>query len=207
MRNDADGYRLFSIGHSHHEVEFFLDLLAEAGVEAIADVRSSPYSRRLPQYNRPDLEHVLKSSGIVYVFMGDQLGGRPEGAALYDDEGRVDYWKVRETDLFRRGLDRLEAARQKFRTALLCAEEDPLDCHRGLMIAPALAGRGVLTAHLRGDGNIETMREMEDRLLEETRLSGLFTQDEEGRRAALEDAYRAMARRKAYRLRPGSEEE
>src|SRR5438045_2077136 len=99
MRNDApappptpgpaEDCRVFTVGHSHHELAYLLDLLRAAGVGAVADVRSSPFSRRLPQYNRPELEQGLKEAGVVYVFLGDELGGRPPQLSLYDDEGRV----------------------------------------------------------------------------------------------------------------------
>jgi uncharacterized protein (DUF488 family) len=208
MRNEAptsrpaEGCRVLSVGHSHHDLPRLVELLRAAAVDAVADVRSSPFSRRLPQFNRPELEAALKAAGVAYVFLGDLLGGRPPQQALYDDEGRVDYRRVRATDFFRRGLERLERAQRKCRVAMLCAEEDPLDCHRGLMIAPALVERRIAPAHLRGDGRIETTAALEDRLLAVTGLDGLFALTEEDRREALEAAYDAMARKKAFRQRP-----
>src|SRR6266852_3642208 len=139
--------RLLSVGHSNHDLAFFLALLHHAGVEAIADVRSRPFSRRLPHFNGPPLAAFLKDSGLAYVYLGDLLGGRPESLELYDEEGRVDYERVRATDLFRRGLERLIRGTDRLVVAMLCGEEDPLDCHRGLMIAPALAEQGVLVGH------------------------------------------------------------
>jgi uncharacterized protein (DUF488 family) len=138
MNNDRRG-RLFTIGHSHHPPERLIELLRQAGVTAVADVRSSPYSQRQPQFNRPQLQQFLADGGITYCFLGDLLGGRPGRPSLYDDTGRVDYERVRQTADFQRGLELLTTARDEHRVALLCAEEDPLDCHRGLMIAPALA--------------------------------------------------------------------
>jgi uncharacterized protein (DUF488 family) len=211
MRNDppANETRVLSVGHSHHDLPHLIELLRGAGVEAVADVRSSPFSRRLPQFNQPELERGLKAAGVAYVFLGDLLGGRPRQGELYDDEGRVDYRLVRATDFFRRGLERLERASAKYRVAMLCAEEDPLDCHRGLMIAPALVERGIRPGHLRGDGRVETTAALEDRLLAATGLDGLFALAEEDRREALAEAYVVMARKKAFRLRPeeGSQDE
>jgi uncharacterized protein (DUF488 family) len=206
MRTDdaaATHCRLCTIGHSHHELPRLVELLEAADVNAVADVRSHPYSRRLPQFNRPDLEAGLRSHGIVYVFLGDLLGGRPAQPDLYDDTGRVDYWRVRAEEFFRHGLDRLTRAQEKYKVAMLCAEEDPLDCHRGLMIAPALVERGLAPIHLRGDGSRETNAAMEERLLAVTGLEGLFTRIDEERRVALKEAYRVMARKKAFRIRPG----
>lgn len=199
-------FPLFSAGHSHHEQAGFLRLLCEAGVTAIADVRSAPYSRRLPQFNRPALEMALREQGIAYVYLGDQLGGRPDDDDLYDADGRVDYEKVRETEAFRQGLDRLLRGADRYVVAMMCGEADPLDCHRGLMITPALVERGVLPGHFRKDGTVETTPEMEARLLSETKvgegvLDGLFaaTLPAEERRELMAEAYRLMARKKAYR--------
>lgn len=204
---------LFSIGHSNHELGEFLGLLGRAGITALADVRSQPYSRRHPHYNRPDLEAALAEASIAYVFLGHALGGRPEDPDVYDAEGRVDYERVRKTSVFKRGLEELLAVRAK-KAVLFCAEEDPLDCHRGLMIAPALMETGISTSHLRGDGSTETMAEMEERLLAETRmgegfLDGLFAEmiTPEERRELLVKAYRLQAKRKAYRRRAGEQEE
>ena len=206
--NNADG-RVFSVGHSNHEPGRFVALLREAGITAVADVRSQPYSRRLPQFSRPELEALLREYDIAYAFFGDQLGGRPGRPSLYDADGRVDYERVRATAEFRRGLDRLCRAAGEQRVAMLCGEEDPLDCHRGLMITPALAERGVRTGHLRKDGRVESTAEMEDRLLTVTGvgagiLDGLFAAlvppEERGR--LLAEAYRVQARRKAYQVQP-----
>ncbi len=201
---------IFTIGHSNHALADFLNLLERQAIAAVADVRSLPVSRRNPHFNREELQPQLRNHGLVYVFLGEQLGGRPGQPSVYDADGRVDYQRVRATDFFQRGLDRLQRACEKFTLALMCSEEDPLSCHRGLMIAPALVERGMAPAHLRGDGAVETMAQMEARLLAETKiglgiLDGLFaeTLTEEDRRAMLTEAYRTMARKKAFRLRPG----
>jgi uncharacterized protein (DUF488 family) len=207
---------LFSIGHSNHELDKFLQLLQRAGITAVADVRSRPYSRRLPQYNRPELQPALTHHNIAYVYLGHELGGRPEDTDLYDADGRVAYERVRRSYLFQQGVERLLAGLERYRIALFCAEEDPLDCHRGLMIAPALAEQGLAPIHLRGNGAQETTEAFEERLLLETRvgegfLDGLFAEliTPEDRRTMLEQAYRLQARRKAFRLPtgPGGEPE
>jgi uncharacterized protein (DUF488 family) len=198
--------RLLSVGHSNHDEGRLLDLLRRAGVTAVGDVRSSPFSRRLPQFNRPQLEALLRGYDIAYVFLGDQLGGRPADADLYDEDGRggwvVNYERVRATTNFQRGLERVERGLERYTIALLCGEEDPLDCHRGLMIAPALKERGLLSGHLRKGGEVETTPELEQRLLRETVgegwLSGLFAPGE-----LLAEAYRVMNRRKAFRVQMG----
>jgi uncharacterized protein (DUF488 family) len=188
------GARLFTIGHSNHEPEVLLGLLQGAGVTAVADVRSSPYSRRQPHFSRGPLEALLRGGGIVHVFLGRELGGRPTAADLYHpEEGWADYERVRATALFQDGVLRVLRGLERYRVALLCGEEDPLDCHRGLMITPALKELGQAPVHIRKGGRLETTSEMEARLQEETGLGGLFAE-------GLADAYRLMNRKKAYRL-------
>jgi hypothetical protein len=200
--------RFFSIGHSHHTMADLVALLRRAGITAVADVRSRPYSSRLPHFSRPELEAALVEYDFAYAFFGDSLGGRPGKKSLYDADGRVDYERVRQTAAFQCGLDRLIQGGETHRVAMLCAEEDPLDCHRGLMIAPALVERGIAPQHVRGDGTVESTAALERRLLAETAvgagiLDGMFaaTIPDEERRRYLDEAYWIMGRRKAYRLR------
>jgi uncharacterized protein (DUF488 family) len=185
--------RLFTVGHSNHQPDVLLGLLRGAGVTAVADVRSSPYSRRLPHFSRGPLEALLRHHGITYVFLGRELGGRPASPDLYGPEGRADYEHIRETEAFQGGVRRLLDGLGRYRIALLCGEEDPLDCHRGLMIAPALKDLGVPPVHIRRDGRLETMAEFEARLLEATKQGTLFPD-------GLAEAYARMNKRKAFRL-------
>lgn len=147
---------LYSVGHSNIALADFIALLGRYGIATLADVRSAPYSRYVPHFNRPELEYALGRAGIRYLYFGEELGGRPTGDEFYDDEGYVLYYRVARAPFFTRGLSRLteEAARQ--RTTMMCGEEDPTDCHRRLLIARVLAERGTPTLHIRGDGRIQT---------------------------------------------------
>jgi len=201
-------HRVYTVGHSQHDVATLIQLLAAAGVTEVIDVRSAPYSQRYPQFNQFELQGNLKREGINYVFLGDALGGRPPHDQVYDESGRVDYQRVRGESFFQRGLEALRQRAAAATVALLCAEEDPLDCHRGLLIAPALKEGQIDVAHIRGDGSVETMQQMEERLLAQTSVGadlfqGLFakclTDDE--RRQLLGDAYQERARKAAFRAR------
>jgi hypothetical protein len=147
-----------------------------------------------------------------YVFLGDELGGRPRDIAVYDGEGRVDYWRVRQTALFRAGVKRLLDEFKHDAVALVCAEEDPLDCHRALMIAPHLVEQGICPRHIRGDARIETTAQLEARLFQITGVgggmaTGLFAASlsADERAELLTDAYKEQAHRKAFRLPPGQD--
>jgi uncharacterized protein (DUF488 family) len=146
--------RLFTIGHSNHQTDSFLELLYGRELQVVVDVRSVPYSRYVSRFNKQEIETLLKLSGLKYLFLGDQIGGKADGS-FRDSRGRVDYAALARSEKFRQGLDRLEkGVAAGWRIALLCAEEDPLRCHRHWLIARELElARHVQVYHLRADGS------------------------------------------------------
>jgi len=193
---------IFSIGHSTHTYERFLDLVRKAGVTAIADVRTSPFSRHFPHFNRGTLKSGLRTDGIVYSFLGKELGGRPTGREFYCD-GVADYERMARSADFAQGLQRVLEGARKYRVALMCSEHDPLDCHRCLLVGRALAERGVSVKHILADGAIVDHRDVEDRLLksEGRESTDLFLSPDE----RLAEAYRKRARKVAYSEQSRSE--
>jgi uncharacterized protein (DUF488 family) len=162
---------VFTIGHSNHSSERFLALLRGAGITAVADVRSIPRSRRWPQFSRARLEPWLAEAGIAYVFLGAELGGRPDDPALLR-EARPDYDLMAATPSFRAGLGRVLDGAARYRIALMCAEREPLDCHRFLLVSRHLHERGVGLRHILADGSIEPHEITEVRLLRQTGVGG-----------------------------------
>lgn len=167
--NDAVG-TVFTIGHSIHALDAFIALLRRHHVSAVADVRSTPYSRFNPQFNREPLAEALGSEAIRYVFLGDALGGRSDDPACYEN-GRILYERVAATESFKSGLARVVQGIAKHRIALMCAEKEPLHCHRTLLVARALDARGADVAHIHADGRLEPHGEAMDRLLDIHKLS------------------------------------
>ena len=155
---------VLTVGHSNHPLEAFMELLSRHRVTALADVRSAPYSRFNPHFNRKPLAAALAVRGIEYLYLGRELGGRPDDPACYED-GRIRYDRVARTDRFREGLDRLMGDAAAHRIALMCAEKEPLACHRTLLVGQALHERGVDVAHVHGDGELEPHAGAMDRLL------------------------------------------
>ena len=188
-------FDLFTIGHSNHPIERFLELVRGADVTAIADVRSIPASRRYHWFNAARLKARLEAEGIAYVPLGDALGGRPREARLYRD-GVADYAAMACTQEFRAGLDRVGEGARRYRVCLMCAEREPLDCHRCLLVAPALAARGFAIGHILADGSIEPHEKTEDRLLAMAGGPPDLFADRGGRVA---DAYRRRAGTAAFR--------
>ena len=160
----ASSSTVLTIGHSTHPVEAFIDLLERHGVTALVDVRAAPYSRFNPQFNRETLASNLGSRGIAYVFLGRELGGRSEDPACYED-GRVSYERLGRIPSFQDGIDRVTQGATGYRVTLMCAEREPLECHRCLLVAPALEARGVSVAHILSDGGLEPHGNAMSRLL------------------------------------------
>ncbi len=164
--------KLFTIGHSNHETGRFLDLLEMHRITAVCDVRSSPYSRYNPQFNRELLQSALKARGIAYVFLGNELGPRSNDPACYVD-GKVQYPRLAATGNFRSGIERLCAGMKTYRVAIMCAEKDPIDCHRMILVCRALRKGPVEIEHILEDGSLEGLRRSEQRLLLELKLPQL----------------------------------
>ena len=186
---------IFTIGHSTHAQERFIALLHEHGIQALGDVRSTPYSHVNPQFNREELKRVLRAAGIGYAFLGKELGARSEDPACYDG-GKIQYDRLARSVLFRNGLQRLQEGMKQYKLAIMCAEMDPLECHRGILIARHLVGLGVGVQHILGDGSLESHSDAMSRLAGILNLlqPHMFYSPEE----LLADAYRRQEERIAY---------
>lgn len=160
---------LYTVGHSVHPIDHFIAILKTNKIEAIADVRSSPYSRFTPQFNREPLKDTLRSEGIQYVFLGDELGARRVEPQCYE-HGKVIYQKVATLPLFLTGIERLQEGASKMRVAIMCAEKDPLTCHRTVLVAHFAREKFSDTLHILEDGRIETRDHADKRLLQELKL-------------------------------------
>ncbi len=160
MGDDALCPRIYTIGHSIHTHEAFIGLLKDADIDVLVDVRSRPYSRYTPHFNGESLKEAAPAAGVKYLFLGKELGGRPDGARFYDADGHVLYGEVARSPLFLGGLERLEAGLRRYRVAMMCAEEDPASCHRRLLVGRVLAARGVDVVHIRGSGAMQTEQEL-----------------------------------------------
>ncbi len=166
--NDDGRFPVYTVGHSSHDIDFFIELLRGAGVTAIADVRSKPYSQFTPQFNQADLKLALKDAGIAYSFLGEELGARPKDRACY--RGLIAaYDLICSRPLFQAGLDRVMLGAQRFSIALMCMEKDPIDCHRCILVGRNLALRGVTMRHVLADGSVEDGAATELRLIKATK--------------------------------------
>ena len=163
-------YPVFTVGHSNHPPETFINLLVRHGVDEVIDVRSAPYSRYTPHFNHDALQNSLDDIGIAYAYLGGELGGRPADRSCYDPDGRVRYDRVADTEQFDDGIRSVIRAADERHVALLCTEKEPLECHRTLLVARALAERGVAVQHILADGALESHGEAMTRLVEAHKL-------------------------------------
>ncbi len=180
MINVTEKPTVFTIGHSTHEFALFAKLLKGHLVDTVADVRSMPYSRWQPQFNRENIEGLLKAHGITYLFLGKELGARSDDPACYQ-EGRVQYQKLAKSTLFLSGIRRVLDESKRKNIALMCAEKDPLECHRTILVARELIGRGSKVVHILASGELESHKAAMKRLFVKLGLSeqDLFLTEDE----------------------------
>ncbi|MDJ0729523.1 MAG: DUF488 domain-containing protein [Crocosphaera sp.] len=157
--------KLFTIGHSNLDIKDFISLLSKHNVTALADVRSSPYSRYVSQFNKENLKNSLSNFGIKYVFLGEELGARPKDRSCYV-EGKAVYENIAKTTLFFQGIERLSKGSKTYNIALMCAEKDPITCHRSVLVCQHLRQLPLDINHILQDGSLESHQSLENRLLQ-----------------------------------------
>ncbi len=147
---------LYTIGHGSRKTDNFLSLVKEFEIQYLVDVRSQPYSRFHPQFSQNNLQRTLLTNGVQYIFMGDELGGRPKDSSCYDSNGKVDYKVIQTKDFFRRGIERLKVACDNgMKVTIMCSERNPCQCHRTLLIGEVVNKEGVVLKHIDEQGNLK----------------------------------------------------
>ncbi|MCR4317403.1 MAG: DUF488 domain-containing protein, partial [Planctomycetes bacterium] len=186
---------IHTVGHSNRALDDFLELLEQGSINLIADVRSHPYSGFAPHFSQGPLEDSLRKRGMSYVFLGKELGARSDNPACYE-QGRVSYAKLAVEPSFRQGIGRLIDLSAKCAVAIMCAERDPIECHRGILIAKELSRSGLKVRHVIQKGTVELQKELENRLLGKLKLPNgdMFTT----RAEFIDDAYRIQSLKIAY---------
>ena len=195
---------VFTIGHSNHEIGSLIALLRQHDITAIGDIRSHPYSRYVPQYSREPLKAALASAGISYVFLGRELGARSVNPTCYK-QGRVQYEKLAMEPIFLEGIARVIQGVKRYRIALMCAEKDPIECHRSLLVGRKLYDVGIHANHILADGSLESHEVLESRLLALCKLpeGDMFKSRDE----FVAEAYLIQGGRVAYRDEEMAKEE
>lgn len=189
---------LHTIGYFNRPVSEFIGLLKACGVNVICDVRSSPYSKRNPDFSRDELRAHLRQVQIKYVFLGEELGARPPEPECYIG-GQARYELLARRKAFHDGIQRVLTGLENYRPALMCAERDPMECHRAILVCRHLISRSVNVQHIMGMGNIERHSELERRLVRTLGLEPppMFASDDAWT-TAIADAYELQGRKIAY---------
>jgi uncharacterized protein (DUF488 family) len=152
---------VWTVGHSNHDIDTFAALVQRRQVGQLVDVRSHPYSRFAPHFNREELQAAMEARDIRYLFLGQALGGRPRRAEQLDAKGRALYGKMAQEPVFKDAIDRLLRAASEHRLALLCSCGQPRDCHRRLLVGKVLCDRGAELRHILPDGQVLSERSVE----------------------------------------------
>jgi uncharacterized protein (DUF488 family) len=191
---------IFTIGHSVHELEDFIGLLARHQISALADVRSQPFSR-IEHFNGPVIAAVLKARGIKYVPLGRELGARRDEQECYVD-GQAVYERIAQLPKFQEGIDRLIRGASEHRIALMCAEKEPLDCHRTVLVCRNLRPHGLQIQHILANGELENHADSEKRMMKMMGIGPDLFQLDVAESELIEQAYEARGRQIAYTVVP-----
>lgn len=187
---------IYTIGYSPHTRDSFLACLRKHAVTAVVDVRSVPYGIYHPEFNRETIKSFLQKQGLVYVFLGNAVGARFEDPSVYD-EGRADYEKIAMHPLFRHGLERIRHGADLFSLVLMCAEKDPIDCHRAILISRSLRNEFNIK-HILEDGSLESHASLENRLLQLYSLDHALLPGIVAAPSELDEAYSRHGKKIAY---------
>ncbi len=162
MAASGEGVTVYTLGHSRHAIEAFIDLARLHDITLVVDVRGQPFSRFNPQYNRERFKDALAERGIDYLWFGDRLSGRPTEPEFHGPDGKVLWDKLRRWPALHEALAEVLHNASDKRLALVCAEEDPMRCHRRFLLTPPLAEQGANVVHIRGDGRLQPEEELRD---------------------------------------------
>ena len=199
MTTRPSEHTIFTVGHSTHSLDKFVNLIQQHDIAIVADVRSTPYSRHHPHFNQEKLRASLSSYSIDYVPLGKELGGRIENRSCYIN-GQIQYPLVARTDTFNEGLSRLKEGIKRFRVAVMCAEQEPTDCHRFLLISRALVESGVHVRHIYTDGSAQGHDVVLDRLRTKLKITqlDLFSMNSDVSSEMIDRTYTEQANRVAF---------
>jgi uncharacterized protein (DUF488 family) len=194
---DAQSNIIYTIGHSNHKIEDFLNLLKMHSITCIVDVRSTPYSHYNTQFNREFLTIELRNKNIEYIYLGDQLGARPSGNACYK-WNCVSFEHLAKMEQFHIELEHLADISMKYRVALMCAEKDPIECHRFILICRNLKKSGLHIKHILSDGGVEDNSDTEQRLIRVLKIEPTLFDPTRTQAELINQAYEQQANNISY---------
>lgn len=185
---ESTGKIIYSVGHSNHEADKFVRILQGFSIGIVVDVRSAPYSKYCPQFNKKTIELVLKNSGIKYVFLGKELGAKPDDQTCYEGN-RVSFEKLKTSELFQKGISKLLEGIEKGNIAIMCSEKEPINCHRAILISRVLAENGISVKHILNETESLDHKDLEAQLLKKFKIEETLFNTAFSKQLDLEEAY------------------
>lgn len=201
---------LYTIGHSQHEVGYFVEMLKTHSVNYVIDVRSTPYSQYASNYNRENIKTSLKKVGIEYAYMGKYFGARPEDMHLYTKDGYLDFEKTRKSLKFQNGMwNVIKGIKAGNKVALMCTEKYPIECHRAIMVARTFYEANIGVEHILPDNSLESQEELNEQLMDiyfpDRYQVSLFSEKNKSDEKCLQEAYKLQNRKIGYHLQENVE--
>ncbi len=180
---------IYTIGHSNYDTNQFIKILQSYSIDTVVDIRSAPYSKYCRQFNKKTIDQVLNNSGIKYLFLGKELGARPENPECYE-QNRIQYDKLKETELFKQGIERIKDSTSKCIAALMCSEKEPISCHRTILVSRVLKGEGIEVRHILDENTTVSQDEIEEQLQKKFKLEPLLFDPPDANQARIDEAYK-----------------
>jgi uncharacterized protein (DUF488 family) len=196
--------KIYTVGHSQHNIDYFVNMLNTYHINYLIDVRSIPFSLHAPGYNKDILKALLVSHKINYAFMGEYFGARPKNANLYSEKGYLDFDKVKNSKIFLSGIENvLKGIDQGNRIALMCTEKDPIDCHRAILVGSAFYERGIDVDHILANNTLQNHSVLNKRLVNmyfpDRNQISLFHNENLSEKECLKEAYKIQNEKIGYR--------
>ncbi len=185
---------IYTIGHSNYDANQFIKILQSYSIEIVVDIRSAPYSKYCRQFNKKTIDQALNNNGIKYLFLGKELGARPESPECYE-QNRIQYDKLKETELFRQGIKRIKDSTSKHIAVLMCSEKDPTNCHRTILVSRVLKGEGVEVKHILDENITVSQNEIEEQLQKKFKLEPLLFDPPDAKQRRIDEAYKKQEER------------
>ena len=179
---------VYSVGHSNREADEFVRILQSFSIDVIVDVRSAPYSKHCPQFNKEAIDQTLRSSDIKYLFLGKELGAKPDDQSCYEGR-RVSFEKLKSSDLFQKGISRILEGITRYKIAIMCSEKEPINCHRAILISRVLVEKGISVMHILNETESLAHKDLETELLKRFKIEETLFDTDYSKQLDLKEAY------------------
>lgn len=191
---------IYTVGHSNYDTDKFLEIICAYNIQVVVDVRSAPYSKFCPQFNKEIIEKSLQSKGIKYLFLGKELGARPDDTNCYF-QGRVNFDRLKESEQFREGILRLkEGLKNRYVLAIMCSEKKPIECHRTILISRTLKEEGIEVKHILGGTEVIDQDQIEEQLQKKFKIEPSLFDTENAAAERIKEAYEKQEEQITYSI-------